>query len=121
MAEGLELWGRDEETDLRGGVYWGEGGGPRLGVGRVAGRVRIWEERRGAKGLAGEGAVGRVERGEPMGWRTGRGRSWSGPRAFRTALAGERRRGQGGPPGARGAGPAPVTPPSPSPEIPLPR
>ena len=28
---------------------------------------------------------------------------------------------RGGPPGARGAGPAPVTPPSPSPEIPLPR
>lgn len=40
--------------------------------------------------MAGEGAVGRVERGEPMGWRRGRGRSWSGPRAFRTALLWEK-------------------------------
>lgn len=51
-----------------------------------------WGERRDAEALAGEGAVGRVERGEPMGWRRGMGRSWSGPRAFRTALGGGGRR-----------------------------
>lgn len=89
-GKGLKKQTSEEE------VCWGEGGGPRLGVGRVAGRVQIWKERRGAKGLAGEGAMGRVERGEPMGWRTGRGRSWSGPRAFRTALAGEQRRAGAG-------------------------
>lgn len=50
-----------------------------------------WVEMRGAEALAGEGAVGRVERGEPMGWRRGRGRSWSGPRAFRTALLWEKK------------------------------
>lgn len=32
-----------------------------------------WVEMRGAEALAGEGAVGRVERGEPMGRRRGRG------------------------------------------------
>lgn len=42
------------------------------------------------QGQGRRGGCGRVERGEPMGWRRGRGRSWSGPRAFRTALAGGR-------------------------------
>lgn len=39
----------------------------------------IGEEMRGAKAWQEKGLW---ERGEPMGWRRGRGRSWSGPGAF---------------------------------------
>lgn len=42
--------------------------------------------------MAEEGAVERVERGEPMGWRRGRGRSWSAPKYFSHCTGcGERR------------------------------
>lgn len=66
---------------MPGGRPWGgEEGGEGGGAG-------IWDEpERWRPGP--ERGCGRVERGEPMGWRTGRGRNWSGPRAFRTALAG---------------------------------
>lgn len=77
-------------------------------------------EMKGAEALAGEGVVGRVERGEPMGWRRGRGRSWSGPRAFRTALLGEKEAVQADARSLRRWA-SPVTASVPIPEIPLPR
>lgn len=77
------------------GVCWVEGGGPRLGVEGVGGWGRALGREERCRGPGGRRGCGEVERGEPMGWRTGRGRSWPGPRAFRTALAGGRGGGGG--------------------------
>lgn len=45
---------------------------------------------KGAKARAGEGAVGRWKEGSQWAGGEGEGRSWSGPGAFCTALAGGR-------------------------------
>lgn len=56
-----------------------------------------WVEMRGAEALAGEGAVGRVEKGEPMGWRRGRGEELVRPQGLPHCTA----RGKGGGRGGR--------------------